>query len=152
MQCCNQIGELAGTMGFTAGLHNHMGQMVQTQEEMDRFMSMTDPKLFGFSPDTAHLNLAGCDVVGTIERYKDRIHFLDYKDSKWTTPTTDWVQPNGKVLAKDSSQAKFFDSIYDLGDGEVDFPRMPPGSEEREVPRVDLRRSRHGPDRPACRL
>ena len=31
--CCNQIGELAGTMGFTAGLHNHMGQMVQTREE-----------------------------------------------------------------------------------------------------------------------
>jgi sugar phosphate isomerase/epimerase len=120
--CCNEIGELAGTMGFTAGLHNHMGQMVQTREEIDRFMAKTDPKLFGLSPDTAHLNLAGCDVVGTVERYKDRIHFLDYKDSKWTTPTSDWVQPNGKSLAKDSSQAKFFDSIYDLGDGEVDFP------------------------------
>ena len=121
-ECCNQIGELAGGMGFTAGLHNHMGQMVQTREEIDRFMAMTDPKLFGFSPDTAHLNLAGCNVVETIERYKDRVRFLDYKDSKWTTPTSDWVQPNGKVLAKDTSQAKFFDSIYDLGDGDVDFP------------------------------
>ena len=37
-------------MGFTAGLHNHMGKMVQTQEEVDRFMAMTDPKLFGLSP------------------------------------------------------------------------------------------------------
>ena len=119
---CNQIGELAGEMGFTAGLHNHMGEMVQTQEEVDRFMSMTDAKLFGLSPDTAHLNLAGCDVVGTLERYRRRIKFLDYKDSKWTTPTTDWVQPNGKMLAKDSQQARFFSSIYDLGDGEVDFP------------------------------
>jgi inosose dehydratase len=119
---CNQIGELAGEMGFTAGLHNHMGEMVQTQEEVDRFMSMTDEKLFGLSQDTAHLNLAGCDVVGTLEKYKHRIHFLDYKDSKWTTPASDWVQPNGKVLAKDSSQARFFSSIYDLGDGEVDFP------------------------------
>jgi sugar phosphate isomerase/epimerase len=121
-ECCNRIGELAGGMGFTAGLHNHMGQMVQTREEVDRFMAMTDPKLFGFSPDTAHLNLAGCNVVDTIARYKDRVRFLDYKDSKWTTPSVDWVHPNGKVLAKDSSQAKFFDSIYDLGDGEVDFP------------------------------
>lgn len=119
---CNQIGELAGEMGFTAGLHNHMGQMVQTQEEVDRFMSMTDPKLFGLSPDTAHLHLAGCDVVGTINRYKDRIRFLDYKDAKWTTPASDWVQPNGTVLKKDSATARFFDSIYDLGDGEVDFP------------------------------
>jgi sugar phosphate isomerase/epimerase len=120
---CNQIGELAGEMGFTAGLHNHMGQMVQNHDEVDRFMSMTDPKLFGLSPDTCHLNLAGCDVAGTLERYKHRIRFLDYKDSKWTPPTTDWVQPNGKTYAKDSAEARFFNSSYDLGDGQIDFPR-----------------------------
>lgn len=118
---CNQIGELAGEMGFTAGLHNHLGEMVQTQEEVDRFMSMTDPKLFGLSPDTAHLYLAGCDVAGTIGRYKHRIHFLDYKDAKWTAPSKDWVLPNGKVLPKDSQAARFYASIYDLGDGKVDF-------------------------------
>ena len=67
---CNQIGEAAGEMGFTAGLHNHLGAMVQTQEEIDRVMSMTDPKLFGLSADTAHLHLAGCQVVSTFERYK----------------------------------------------------------------------------------
>lgn len=119
---CNQVGELAGEMGFTAGLHNHMGQMVQTQEEVDRFMAMTDPKLFGLSPDTAHLYLGGCDVVGTFERYKHRIKFMDYKDAKWTTPTADWVEPNGVVVPKDSETAHFLNSIYDLGDGEVDFP------------------------------
>jgi sugar phosphate isomerase/epimerase len=119
---CNQIGEIAGGMGFTAGLHNHWGQMVQSAEEIDRFMAQTDPRLFGLSPDTAHLNLAGCDVVATLDRYKDRIRFLDYKDSKWTTPTADVVQPNGHVLPKDSDGARFFSSIYDLGDGQVDFP------------------------------
>ena len=119
---CNQIGELAGEMGFTAGLHNHLGSMVETQEQVDHFMSMTDPKLCGLSPDTAHLHLAGCDVVGTLHKYKDRIHFLDYKDAKWTTPTQDWVQPNGTVLTKESTEARFLASIYDLGDGEIDFP------------------------------
>ena len=63
-----------------------MGQMVQTREEIDRFMAAVDPKLFGLSPDTAHLDLAGCDVVGTLEQYKHRIHFLDYKDARRTTP------------------------------------------------------------------
>jgi inosose dehydratase len=145
---CNQIGELAGEMGFTAGLHNHMGEMVQTQDEVDRFMSMTDPKLFGLSPDTAHLNLAGCDVVGTLNKYKDRIRFLDYKDSKWTTPSADWVQPNGKVLAKDSTQARFFNSIYDLGDGEVDFQgcqRVLKSVNYRGWVCVDLDTARKGP-------
>jgi sugar phosphate isomerase/epimerase len=145
---CNQIGEVAGEMGFTAGLHNHMGQMVQTQEEIDRFMSMTDPKLFGLSPDTAHLNLAGCDVVSTLNRYKDRVRFLDYKDSRWTTPTQDWVQPNGKVLPKDSTDARFFASIYDLGDGEVDFPgchRVLKSASYRGWICVDLDTARRGP-------
>ncbi len=54
---CNQIGELAGKMGFTAGLHNHMGQMVQTQQEVDRFMSMTDREALrpfsGHSPSSS---------------------------------------------------------------------------------------------------
>ncbi len=119
---CNQIGELAGEMGFAAGLHNHMNQMVQTQEEVDRFMSMTDPKLFGLSPDTAHLHLAGCDVVGTIERYKHRIKLLDYKDAKWTALSTDLSKPGGTVHPQDLSVERILSSIHDLGDGEVDFP------------------------------
>lgn len=126
---CNQIGELAGEMGFTAGLHNHMGEMVQTQAEVDRFMGMTDPKLFGLSPDTAHLHLAGCDVVQTLDRYKDRIHFLDYKDAK-------------------RGQATFRDSIYDLGDGEIDFPachRVLKSIAYRGWVCVDLDTTRMGP-------
>ena len=74
-------------MGFTAGVHNHMGQMVQTREEVDRFMAGVDPKLFGFAGHGAHLNLGGCVVVPTLERYKHRVRFLDCKDSRWTTPT-----------------------------------------------------------------
>ncbi len=145
---CDQIGELAGEMGFTAGLHNHMGEMIQAQEEIDRFMTMTDAKLFGLSPDTAHLHLAGCDVVGTIERYKQRIHFLDYKDARWTTPSADWVQPNGEVVPGNSTWAKFLASIYDLGDGEVDFPgchRVLKSVNYRGWICVDLDTSRRGP-------
>ena len=130
---CNQIGELAGTMGFTAGMHNHLGQMVQTQEEIDRFMAAVDPKLFGLSPDTAHLDLAGCDVVGTIEKYKSRIHFLDYKDAKRPAAAAPSgagsggagagaAGASGAAAPARAAGAGFIQNIYDLGDGEVDFP------------------------------
>jgi inosose dehydratase len=102
-QCYNQLGEVAGEMGFRAGLHNHMGQIVQTSEEVDRCMAMTDPKLFSFSPDTAHLYLADCDVVKTIEKHKSRLMLLDYKDARKISD-------------------KLLDNIFDLGDGDVDFP------------------------------
>jgi sugar phosphate isomerase/epimerase len=102
-ECFNAIGATAREMGFRAGLHNHMGQIVQTSEEVDRCMAMTDPKLFAFSPDTAHLYLADCDVVKTLDKHKDRLMLLDYKDAR---------KISGKLQ----------DDIFDLGDGAVDFP------------------------------
>jgi sugar phosphate isomerase/epimerase len=102
-ECYNQLGEAAGEMGFRAGMHNHLGQMVQDAGEIDRCMQWTDPKLFWFSPDTAHLHLAGVDVAKTIEKYKRRLMLLDYKDARQV----------GTSLR---------DNIFDLGDGEIDFP------------------------------
>ena len=104
----NAIGEAAREMGFLAGLHNHMGEMVQNPDEIDKCMAMTDPKLFYFSPDTAHLHLAGCDVAKTLEKHKSRIMLADYKDARRLPGT-----------APDSFDRE---SITDLGDGEVDFP------------------------------
>jgi len=102
-ECYNQLGEMAGEMGFKAGLHNHMGQMVQNEDELDRCMQMTDPKLFWLSPDTAHLHLAGMDSAKILDRYKNRLMLADYKDAKRGT-------------------GNFLQNIYDLGDGDVDFP------------------------------
>jgi inosose dehydratase len=118
----NRIGEAAREMGFQAGLHNHLDEMVQGPQEVDRCMELTDPKLFNFAPDTAHLYLGGSDVVKMFEKYRSRLVFMDYKDARWTTPKQDLVLPNGQRHAKDSSEAKFFESIYDLGDGDIDFP------------------------------
>ena len=43
------------------------------------------------------------DVVKTIEKHKSRLMLLDYKDARKGAP-------------------KFLDTIYDLGDGDIDFP------------------------------
>ena len=103
----NEVGRAAGEMGFRAGLHNHIGQMVQTPDELERCMKMTDPKLFHFSPDTAHLHLAGFDVAKTLNRYKNRLMLADYKDAKRPPDQGDTFDRN---------------TIFDLGDGDIDFP------------------------------
>src|SRR5580704_10305259 len=69
----NRLGETANEMGFKAGLHNHLGQMVQTPEEIDRCMELTNPKLFYFSPDTAHVHLGGGDVPAILAKHKHRL-------------------------------------------------------------------------------
>jgi sugar phosphate isomerase/epimerase len=120
--CFTKLGELAGEMGFRAGLHNHLGQLAEKASEIDLIMAKVDPKLFFLAPDTAHLHLAGGDVVKTFEKYKNRLMFADYKDARWTTPASDVTEETGNVHAKDSEGARFLSSIYDLGDGEIDFP------------------------------
>ncbi len=101
----NTLGEKAGEMGFKAGLHNHLGQIVQTPEEIDRCMALTDPKLFHFSPDTAHVYLGGGDTAAVLEKHKHRLMLADYKDAK-----------------RAGLEKNFLPNIFDLGDGEVDFP------------------------------
>lgn len=107
-ECFNEIGAAARDMGFRAGLHNHMGQIVETPEEVDRCMAMTDANVFHFSPDTAHLHLAGCDVAATLNRHKARLMLADYKDARRAA----------------GAKPDTFDrnTIFDLGDGEIDFP------------------------------
>lgn len=144
----NRIGEAAGEMGFRAGVHNHLDEMVQGPDEVDKCMELTDPKLFNFAPDTAHLYLGGSDVVKMFDKYKHRLIFMDYKDARWTTPAKDLALPNGKVHPKDSSEAKFFESIYDLGDGDIDFPachRILKQVSYKGWNCVDLDRTRSGP-------
>ncbi len=131
----NKLGELARSMGMTAGLHNHMDQMVETSAEVDRCMALTDPALFGFSPDTAHLYLGGCDVPATLEKHKARIRLLDYKDARWSEP-------------QEPRKARFLSSIYDLGDGAIDFPachRVLKGANFKGWICVDLDTARKGP-------
>jgi sugar phosphate isomerase/epimerase len=125
----NQVGALAGEMGFRAGLHNHLGQMVQNGDEVDRCMALTDPKLFGFAPDTAHLHLAGAGAAKTIAKHKHRLAMLDYKDARQVS-------------------SNFLDNIFDLGDGDIDFPachRILKSISYRGWICVDLDTARKGP-------
>ena len=129
-ESCNAVGEAAGEMGFRAGLHNHMGQMVQNPDEIDRFLASTDPKLFWFSPDTAHVHMAGGDSARILETYKHRLMMMDYKDARRTGP----------VFRRED--------IYDLGDGEIDFPachRVLASIHYRGWICVDLDTARNGP-------
>jgi sugar phosphate isomerase/epimerase len=130
----NAIGAAAREMGFYAGLHNHMGEMVQNSDEIDRCMAMTDPKLFYFSPDTAHLHLAGCDVVKTLEKHKHRLMMADYKDAK--------------RLAGTKPDSFDRESIFDLGAGDIDFAgchRVLKSIAFKGWLVVDLDIARHGP-------
>ena len=53
--------------------HYHIGTGVQSMEETERLLAMTDPDLVGIVFDTGHSTLAGGDPVKLLEKHMDRV-------------------------------------------------------------------------------
>jgi sugar phosphate isomerase/epimerase len=66
--------------GVRAGLHNHVGTWIETEEEIEAVLDAVDPGLLGASFDIGHLAWAGIDPVDMIRRHADRIVDLHVKD------------------------------------------------------------------------
>ena len=60
--------------------HHHAGTYVETPEETDRLMEMTDPELVGLCFDTGHYLYGGGDILEVTHKYADRIWYVHLKD------------------------------------------------------------------------
>lgn len=76
----NRLGEIANSMGIRLVYHHHMGTVVQTAEEIDRMMDMTDPDKFALLYDTGHLAYCGQDYLAVLNKYAKRIAHVHLKD------------------------------------------------------------------------
>ncbi|HEU5140459.1 MAG TPA: sugar phosphate isomerase/epimerase family protein [Bacillales bacterium] len=76
----NAAAKSCAELGVKACLHPHLGTEIETEEELDAMMEMTDPDYVYFCPDTAHLAKAGMDPVKVMRRYQDRIAYVHLKD------------------------------------------------------------------------
>ena len=59
----NEMGAYAKSKGMYFTVHHHMGTGVQTVEEIDKLMELTDPELVYLLFDSGHLTFAGIDPV-----------------------------------------------------------------------------------------
>lgn len=76
----NRLGKIAADKGMKLTFHHHMGTVVQTEEEIDRFMELVDPNLVYLLFDSGHLSFAGIDPVKVLKKYIDRIRHVHLKD------------------------------------------------------------------------
>ena len=76
----NRLGKIAKDKGMTLTFHHHMGTVVQTEEEIDRFMDMVDPELVYLLFDSGHLSFAGIDPEKVLRRYVGRVRHVHLKD------------------------------------------------------------------------
>ena len=76
----NRLGKLAQEKGMTLTIHHHMGTGIQTAQEIDRLMAMTDPGLVFLLFDTGHLVCAGVDPKALLNKHMHRIQHVHLKD------------------------------------------------------------------------
>jgi inosose dehydratase len=114
----NEVGRICRERGVTACFHNHAGSYVETRDEFDRLLSLTDPALLKIGLDTGHLAYAGADVASFARAHAPRIKALHLKD----------VFP--RVLADARQQRLGYHDAQarglwaELGEGTVDFAAM----------------------------
>ena len=121
-QFYNHLGDVCAEYGIRTGLHNHsQGQLIESQDEVELLLNWTDPKQFHWYPDTVHLYMANCDILGLFRKYAHRLIFFDLVDARYEYQTQEMRLPNGKIEEAGSQNGTFMLSNRDYGDGEVDL-------------------------------
>jgi inosose dehydratase len=72
-----QAGALARARGLEPVFHHHAGSFVESADEIERLLDLTDVALL---LDTGHLALAGGDPVRALSDWRDRIGHVHVKD------------------------------------------------------------------------
>lgn len=72
---------LQSRYGLTLAYHHHMGAFVESPADIDRLMSLTDPRKVGLLFDTGHAYFGGAnDPVALLKRHVDRVVHVHCKD------------------------------------------------------------------------
>lgn len=98
-----EFADLVAGEGLALVYHHHMGTIVETEADIDAFMSATGPSVH-LLLDTGHATWAGADPVALARRYRSRIGHVHAKD----------VRPAIMARAK-AGNWSFLDAV--LGEG-----------------------------------
>ncbi|WP_323018356.1 myo-inosose-2 dehydratase [Castellaniella sp.] len=72
---------LQSTYGITLAYHHHMGAYVESPDEVDQLMALTDPRHVGLLFDTGHARFGGAgDPVTLLRRHIGRVVHVHCKD------------------------------------------------------------------------
>ena len=102
--------------GLRCVYHHHCAGYVETPQEIDKLMSLTDPDLLGLVFDCGHYRFGGGDPVEGLRKYGKRVWHFHFKDH----------HPDVAHQAAEK-QWDYFQSVKngifcELGKGDVNFP------------------------------
>lgn len=76
----NRLGKIAKERDMILCYHHHMGTVVQTEEEIDRFMACVDPEYVFLLFDSGHCSFADINPERVLRKYINRTAHIHLKD------------------------------------------------------------------------
>lgn len=76
----NAAGAIAKEYGLKLTYHHHGGTVVESPQEIDKLMELTDPALVHLLFDTGHAYYGGADPLEVLRKHYDRIAYIHLKD------------------------------------------------------------------------
>lgn len=76
----NLAGAIAQEYGLKLTYHHHGGTVVESPEEIDKLMELTDPSLVSLLFDTGHAYYGGADPLTVLRKHEKRIAYIHLKD------------------------------------------------------------------------
>lgn len=110
----NEAAKRTYELGVKACLHPHLWTEVQDENELDELMSLCDPEVVFFAPDSAHLTGAGMDPAAIIRKYHNRVAYVHLKD----LTSKEATKEDFPMLLGNEALPVF----CELGLGSIDFP------------------------------
>ncbi len=104
--------------GLRTVFHHHCGGYIETPDEIERLMSLTDPGLLGLVFDTGHYAFGGGDPLDGLKKYGQRVWHFHFKDFQ--------AEVGRRSAAEnwDYFTAVRHGIFCELGQGSVNFPEL----------------------------
>ena len=110
--------EVRAKTGLRTVFHHHCAGYIETPDEIDQLMALTDPSLVGLVLDMGHYQFGGGNPLDALIKHKARIWHIHFKDC------------HPEIAAKSRTEGwDYFQSVgngvfCELGKGAVDFPAI----------------------------
>ena len=108
----DRIEEIAEAHGLTQVLHEHVGTIVETKDEIQR---VVDNSSIRFVLDTAHFAVGGYDPVDFVKNHADRVGLVHIKDCDLSVAAR---LNNGEISLMEAVQGGIFPTV---GHGDLDI-------------------------------
>lgn len=117
-----ELGRRAKAKGMKLCFHPHVGTGIQTMDEVDRLMEMTDPELVWLLFDTGHTTISGGDAPKLLEKYikcVGHVHVKDVRSSVFNRVVSEdhsflWGVKNGMFTVPGDGDMVDWDSVLGI--------------------------------------